>query len=151
MPVHNPARTGWLAMVLLAVCMMLPSVAAARPVTIKAMMILASNESSAQDPRLSFIEFKLRRVTGFEYFRHYGEGSAVLNVPGNTEIDLGHGFRLAITALKAEGGRLKAHVSWLREGTVLLNTVVSAERGTPFALGGIAHEGGTLIVTLTAK
>ena len=129
MPVHNSIRAGWWVAALLAAWLAVPPSASARPVTIQAMMILASNESSAQDPRLSFIEFKLRRVTGFEYFRHYGEGSAVLNVPGNTEIDLGHGFRLAITALKAEGGRLKAHVSWLREGTVLLNTVVSAERG----------------------
>lgn len=151
MPVHNMMRTSWLMAALLAVWMALPSAASARPVTIQAMMIHASNQSSAQDSRLDFIEFKLRRVTGFEYFRHYGEGSAVLNVPGVTELDLGHGFRLAINALKAEGGKLKAHVSWLRDGTVLLNTVVSMERGAPFALGGIAHEGGTLIVVLTAQ
>jgi len=151
MPVHNTTRAGWWVAALLAAWLAVPSAASARPVTIQAMMILASNQSSAQDPRLDFIEYKLRRVTGFEYFRHYGEGSAVLNVPGVTEIELGHGYRLAINALKAEGGKLKAHVSWLRDGTILLNTVVNMERGAPFALGGIAHEGGTLIVVLTAQ
>jgi len=127
-----------------------PSFAGTRPVGIKAMMILASNESSAQDLRLDAVEYKLRRIFGFEYYKHFGEASAMVNIPGNTTLDLGHGYRLKIRVSGADNG-FKASVNWLRGDESVLNTTVKMKRRVPVILGGISHGGGTLIVTLTAE
>ncbi|MFH0953746.1 MAG: hypothetical protein V1873_05410 [Verrucomicrobiota bacterium] len=144
---HRAILVGLLAMT----CLLAGSAAAwAGPVSLEATMILASNEPAAQDQRLDAVEYKLRRIFGFEYYRYYGGGSAIVNLPGDTTISLGHGYRLSISA-GSKDGRVRAGIRWLRGDEVVLNTTVNMERGTPVILGGIAHEGGTLIVTLTAK
>lgn len=150
MPAHNSLRWSWIGLLVLA-GLLAPAVEAlADPVNLEATMILASNEPAAQDPRLERIEFKLRRIFGFEYYKHYGEGSAIVSVPGETTLSLGHGFRLQISA-KPGDGRVRAGIHWFRGDEKVLSTTVNMERGTPVILGGIAHEGGTLIVTITAK
>ena len=121
------------------------------PVSIQATMILASDQPSAQDPRLDLVEYKLRRMFRFEYYRHYGEGSAVLNLPGSTVLDLGRGFRLNLSGASAGKGKVRAGVQWLRGGDVLLNTTVVMDSGAPVILGGVSHEGGTLIVVLSTS
>ncbi len=125
--------------------------AAAKPVSVEAMLILASNEPTSLDQRLEYVEYKLRRIFGFEYYRYYGEGTAILEVPGQTTLDLGHGFTLEFNATDGEDGKIRANVRWLRGQDVVLNTTVGMKRNAPVILGGIQHEGGTLIVTLTAK
>jgi len=127
-----------------------PLSAGAEPLGIKATLILASDQPAAQDLRLDAVEYKLRRIFGFEYYKHYGEASAMVNVPGSTTLDLGHGFRLLIKVSGADGG-FRAKVNWLRGDQSVLNTAVKMKRRTPVILGGISHEGGTLIVTLVAE
>ncbi len=128
-----------------------PPARAAAPVTLEAMLILASNDPSAQDPRLDQIEYKLRRTFKFEYYRHYGGQSAIVNLPGQTSLDLGHGYRLSVSASEASDDRVRAGIQWFRGDEVVLNTTVVMSRGTPVVLGGVPHEGGTLIVTLVAR
>ena len=72
-------------------------------------------------------------------------------MPGGTTIDLGHGFTLDFNASDGGDGKIRANVRWLRGQDVVLNTTVGMKRNTPVILGGIQHEGGTLIVTLIAK
>lgn len=127
------------------------SARAERVASIDATLILASNDASAQDPRLEKVEYKLRRIFGFEYYKHLGEGTGMVNLPGGTTIGLGHGCRLEISASDAGGGRVRASVQWIRDENVALNTTVVMSRGTPVILGGISHAGGTLIVTLVAR
>ena len=151
MLVRRASRGRWWLGLLAMTCLLAGSASAlARPVSLEATMILASNEPAAQDPRLDAVEFKLRRIFGFEYYRYYGGGSAIVNLPGATAIALGHGFQLSVSA-GAKDGRVRAGITWLRGGEVVLSTTVNMERGTPVILGGIAHEGGTLIVTLVAR
>ena len=66
-------------------------------------------------------------------------------------LNLGGGFQLNLAAADAGKGRVRAAVQWMRGGEVVLNTTVVMSRGTPVVLGGISHEGGTLIVTLVAQ
>jgi len=138
---------------LLAVACLLATAAVSRaePVTIHATLILASNDPAPLDSRLDKVEYKLRRIFGFEYYRHYGEGSAVLNLPGQSTVDLGHGFRLSISASGSKDDKIRTSVQWFRRDEVVLNTTVGMNRGVPVILGGISHEGGTLIVTLVAE
>ena len=120
-------------------------------VTIQATMILASNDRAPMDSRLETIEYKLRRVFGFEYYRHYGEASVSLSLPSQTTMDLGHGFSLVVNATGSHDGKIRAGVMWLRGAETVLNTTVSMNRNTPVILGGVQHENGTLIVSLTAR
>ena len=128
-----------------------PEARAQAPVTIRAVLILASDRQAAQDPRLDLVEYKLRRMFRFEYYRHYGEGSAAVPLPGQATLELGRGFRLKLSASSAGKGQIRAGVHWLRGDEVVLNTAVAMNPGIPVILGGISHEGGTLIVTLTAE
>ena len=120
-------------------------------VSIQAVMIHASDRPSAQDPRLDNIEYQLRRTFRFEYYKHIGEGSAAVNLPGATVLNLGGDFQLNLAASDAGKGRVRAAVQWMRGSDVVLNTTVVMTRGVPVVLGGISHEGGTLIVTLVAQ
>jgi hypothetical protein len=133
--------------------MMLATFAAradAGTVTIEAMMIHASNDAAPMDRRLERVEFQLRRIFGFQFYKHYGEGQAVVNLPGQTALALGHGFHLDINA-QHKDGKIRAQVNWIRGGESLLNTTVSMKPGNHVILGGVPFEGGTLIVTLVAR
>ena len=127
------------------------TISRAESVTIQVTLILASNNPAPLDSRLDRVEYKLRRIFGFEYYRHYGEGSVLLNLPGESTVDLGHGFRLTISSHSSKDGKIRMSVQWLRGDEMVLNTTVAMKRGVPVILGGISHEGGTLIVTLVAE
>jgi hypothetical protein len=71
-----------------------------------------------------------------------------LTLPSQSQLDLGHGYRLQLDA-RARDGRVHAQVVWMRGGERLLTTSVTQSRGTPAVLGGPAHDGGTLILVLT--
>jgi hypothetical protein len=149
---YNIGRTvnkvGLLAIACLLTC---AAVSGAEPVTIQATLILASNDPAPMDSRLDRIEYKLRRIFGFEYYRHYGEGSALLNLPGESTVELGHGFRITMSSSGSKDGKIRTSVQWFRGDEMVLNTIVGMKRGVPVILGGISHEGGTLIVTLVAE
>lgn len=118
-------------------------------VRVDAMLILASNDPAPLDLRLERVEYKLRPLFRFEYYRHLGEGQGLLNLPGETTLALGDGHHLELRgSAKDDGTRME--VRWLRGGQALLNTAVNLKPGKPVILGGVPHERGTLIVTLTA-
>ena len=146
-PAHCGAR--WLAAVLLVA--LVPSMAAAEQATLKAVMILASDEPSSPDPRLSSIEPKLRRVFRYPHYRHMGEGSLVVSLPGKGTIQLGGGYALDVDAAGLEGGRIRAQVTWRKGGTKLLSTSAKVQRNSPTVLGGASQGKGKLIVTLVVR
>ena len=120
-------------------------------VTLQATLILASNDPAPMDHRLERVEYKLRRIFGFEYYTQYGEGSATVTVPADAVIQLGHGYRLAIRVKKGGKNKFRAQVRWLKGEKNLLSTSVAMKKGVPTVLGGPPHKGGNLIVTLVAK
>lgn len=119
-------------------------------VNVEAMLILASNDPAPLDLRLERVEYKLRPLFRFEYYRHLGEGRGILNLPGETTLALGDGHYLELRGSAKDGGT-RMEVRWLRGGQALLNTAVNLKPGKPVILGGVPHEKGTLIVTLTAQ
>jgi hypothetical protein len=150
MSAHNIQRMMGLC-VLVAAWFAAPTQAVSGPVSVEATLILASNDPAPQDQRLDAIEFKLRRMFRFEYYRHFGEGNAVVNLPGQTSLSLGHDNRLDVSASGAEDDKVRASVQWFRGAELVLNTTVVTKRGHPVVLGGVAHDGGTLIVTLVFR
>lgn len=151
MRAHKASQVFGISLLAVAYLLATPAVSSAEPVTIQATLILASNDPAPLDSRLGKVEYKLRRIFGFEYYKHYGEGAAVLNLPGQSAVDLGHGFRLSISASGSKDDKIRMSVQWFREDEMVLNTTVGMKRGVPVILGGISHGGGTLIVTLVAE
>jgi hypothetical protein len=151
MPAHKTSPLFRIALLAVACLLATAGVSRAGMVTIQATMILASNDPAPLDSRLDKVEYKLRRIFGFEYYRHYGEGTALLNLPGDSILELGHGFRLAISASGSRDDKIRTSVQWFRGDEMVLNTTVGMKRGVPVILGGISHGGGTLIVTLVAE
>ena len=125
--------------------------AVADPVTIEAKMILASNDPAPLDRRLERVDYQLRRILRFETFRLLGEGSAMVNLPGTTRIDLGSGSHVEIQASGGKDDRVRAQVVWIKDGATMVNTTVSMKREAVVILGGIPHDRGTLIVTLNTR
>ena len=122
-----------------------------RPITLMAVMILASDRPAPIDERIENIEFKLRRIFKFEHYLYYGKGSLTLTLPGSGTIRLGKGYRLDISASRTHDKKIRAKVKWRGNGRVLLSTTTVVGRGTPTVLGGVSHEDGKLIVTMVAK
>jgi hypothetical protein len=116
-------------------------------VTLQVLMIQAQNESAPIDRRLEKVEYKLRRVFGFQFYRYVGEGNISLPSRGQGEISLPDGHRLTLSL----GGKGKAEVRWFRNEEPLLSTSVGLSREAPVVLGGVPANGGKLILVLTAQ
>ncbi len=117
------------------------------PVTVQALMIQAQNESAPTDARLQQVEYRLRRVFGFLYYRYLGEGRVTLAEGAEGTINLPQGHRLAIRMSQQN----RAEVRWIRDGEALLSTGVALSRDAPIVLGGVPSNGGVVIVVLTVR
>lgn len=129
-----------------------PLSAVASDVQVQAVLIYASDEPAPADPRLADIEPQLRKVLGFAYYSHYGEGDAKVELPGSATIRLGRGYTLQVEASQAARGRIRLQVSWRKGEKGLMSTSTLVSRGgAPAILGGPSHKNGKLIVAVTLK
>ena len=119
-------------------------------VNLDAMLILASDDAAPLDRRLERVEFKLRPLFRFQYYRFLGEGSGAFQLPGETSIALGDGHYLQLRGTAKDDGT-RVEVRWFRGDQPLLNTAVVLKKGKPVILGGVPQGNGKLIVTLTAR
>jgi hypothetical protein len=111
---------------------------AAEATPVRAILITASNDRGASDPRLKAYEANLRRILRFESFRFVGEGTTRLSVPGQGRMELAQGHRLELEAEKSDGTRLRLNVRWTQGGRALLDQPLAINRGTPAILVGPA-------------
>ncbi|HMP88592.1 MAG TPA: hypothetical protein PJ991_00240 [Kiritimatiellia bacterium] len=129
--------------------MMMPTLSQAQSetLTLQALMIQAQNDSAPIDRRLERVEYKLRRVFGFQFYRYIGEGSVTLTSRGEGVINLPDGHRLQVRLR----GRGNAEVRWLKENEPQLSASVGISRNSPVVLGGIPANGGKLIIVITEQ
>jgi hypothetical protein len=135
-------------LLIVALCALATGVVAEETYTVKAVMILASDEPAPIDPRLERIEFRLRRIFKFEHYLHFGEASAVLTNSSSVTMDLGHGYQVEVTTSKRKK-RVRTRVRWVKDDATLVDTSVFLKKNVPTILGGVPHEGGQLIIALT--
>jgi hypothetical protein len=76
---------------------------AAETVTVRGLLIAASQEPGESDPRLASYVANLRRIGRFESFRLLGDDSATLAVPANAALSFGG----QTVQLSTEGGGAK--------------------------------------------
>lgn len=103
---------------------------------VRALLVIASKEKGAVDPRLSAYEPNLRQILSFESYRLAGEGSVTLASPGEGSLSLGQGHSLALENQKADRGGVRLQVNWQANGRSFMNTALVLRPGVPVILGG---------------
>jgi hypothetical protein len=129
-------RTITLILSLLCVALMLPRHArGADGASVHAIMINASKEKAAADPRLAPYEATLQRNLPESSFRFSNDGRATLGGKGNHAIiALGsHRIELEGGSRDADGIRIK--VRWLSGNSVVMSNTFSFQPGVPVVLG----------------
>lgn len=106
--------------------------------TVRAMLVLASNQKGATDGRLADYEPTLRRILRFESYKLVGEGAASLGGAGRSSVKLGRGHSLEFAAEKSDGKGVRLKVNWQDGGRSLMNTGLVLRPGVPAVLGGPA-------------
>ena len=119
--------------------------------SLQATLVLASNSDAAPDRSLGSLDGALRRLFKFKHYKRLGSARTTTALPGKATMQLGHGNVLAVDVEDAGGGTLRAKVRWTKGSQGVLNTTVVLRKGTPAMLGGASHDGGKLIVALTAR
>lgn len=104
---------------------------AAESVTVKGILISASNESGESDRRLAAYVPNLKRILRFESFHYLGEDSATLAVPASGDLSLGNGQQVVLATESADGKTVLLKVRW---GSVRHEYVL--QRGGTTVLGG---------------
>lgn len=106
---------------------------AADGATVHAVLITATNEKGAADPRLAAYEATLQRNVPESSFRYVAEGSATVTGNGHATITLGSGHRIELEGEKGGGLRLK--VQWLHGSKLVIGGTFNAQPGVPIMLG----------------
>ena len=111
--------------------------------------ILASNESDDFDPKLSKIKNQLE-VIKYRSYRLVKEENQKVPWNGNAAFEIPGGRTLMVMPQEYRNNRISLKVR-LQEGEKpLLDTTVRIRNHGNFLLGGPAHEGGVLILSISA-
>ncbi len=148
MPVRNKLRGSyWIVCLGLMGVLGVPLAAAQQTVTMDVLLIHASDRPAALDTRLDRVEFRLRRIFGFEHYGFLQQERTLLTLPTQTRVRLVTGH---VVQLRAErlNGRIRAHIEWYQDQERLVATTITQRRGVPAILGGPPHDEGNLILVL---
>ncbi len=116
--------------------------------TVRAILVIASNQKGAGDSRLSAYEPTLRRILRFESYRYAGEGSVTLAVPAQGSLNLGQGHQLEIATEPADGKGLRLRATWREGRRTHMQTGLSLRPGVPAVLGGPARGDGEVYAVI---
>ncbi len=119
--------------------------------SLKGVMILATNDATATDPSLKAYEKTLRRLFKFKSYKRYGSGNTRLNLPGKASMSIGRGHQVEVDAKPINQQKSRVSIRWLHSGRVQINTTIAMTKGKPTVLGGPSVKGGNLILILTAQ
>lgn len=128
-----------------------PSADAADSVSVRATLILGTNDGGGVDGQLRQYERNLKRVLPFNTFAQQGSGSASVATPGEARISIGGGQAVNVKVERAEGGKFRIAARWTRGQQTYINTTVVAAPDRPTVLVGPSAQGGKLILLLVAK
>jgi hypothetical protein len=120
------------------------------PVELKIGTILATNQSDEFDQRLKPMEKQLR-VMKYRSYRLLKEDSQAVPWNDNATFEIPGGRSLVISPQDSKDKQIALKVR-LTEGTKpLLDTTVRLQNRRYFLLGGPPHEGGALVISISAS
>jgi hypothetical protein len=93
---------------------------AAEGVSVRGLLIAASQEPGESDPRLASYVANLKRIGRFESFRLLGDDSASVPVPGSAELSFG-GQTVRLTT-EGSGGKAALRARWGSVDQQLVNS-----------------------------
>ncbi|MBI2089506.1 MAG: hypothetical protein HYT78_12320 [Deltaproteobacteria bacterium] len=111
--------------------------------------ILASNESEDFDPKLSRMKNQLE-VIKYSSYRLIKEESQRVGWRSNAVFEIPGGRSLVVVPQEYRNQRLALKVRLIEGEKPLLDTTVRLRNRGYFLLGGPAHEGGVLILSISA-
>lgn len=119
--------------------------------TLRAVLVVASPEKGASDPRLAAYEGTLKRVLRFNSFVFQGSDSAEVAPNGKAALIIGQGHDLVV---ESGDNPLAIRIRWTEAGQLMMNTGLTLRAGTPAILGGPAtgrHPGEVYAVILVMQ
>ena len=122
---------------------------ARQEVQLKIGTVLASNQSDDFDPRLAAIKSQLE-VIKYRSYRLIKEESQTVPWQANAAFDIPGGRSLLVLPQEFRNQRLSLKVRLMEGEKPLLDTTVRLRNRGNFLLGGPAHEGGVLILSISA-
>jgi hypothetical protein len=120
-----------------------------KPVQVKIGTILASNESDQFDARLKPMERQLK-VMKYRSYRLLKEDSQSVPWNDNATFEIPGGRSLAISPQDSKDKQIALKVRLTEGLKPLLDTTVRLQSRSYFLLGGPPHEGGALVISISA-
>ena len=118
-------------------------------VQLKIGTILATNQADCLDGQLSKIKQQLE-VIKYRCYRLIREESQKGSWQGNTVFEIPGGRSLLVTPQELRNNRISLKVRLLEGEKPIVDTTVRFPNKGNFLLGGPAHEGGVLILSISA-
>lgn len=122
--------------------------AAGGGVSVRGILISASNQKGESDGRLAAFVPNLRRILRFESFKFLGEDSASFGVPGNGELSLGQGQTVELASESSDGKTVLLKVRW---SAGVRHEYVLQRGGTTVLAGPSTGKGEVLAVILIGR
>lgn len=120
-----------------------------RSVQLKIGTILAGNEGDEFDPKLTGMKNQLK-VFKYRSYRLLKEESQKVGWQARADFEIPGGRTLVVTPQEYRNDRIALKVRLLKANQPQLDTVVRLRNRGNFLLGGPAHEGGVLILSISA-
>jgi len=118
-------------------------------VRVKIGTILASNQSDEIDPKLNTMKNQLK-VMKYRSYRLLKEETQNVSWQGNAAFDIPGGRSLVVTPQEFRNKQLALKVRLQHGDKPVVDTTVRLNNGGNFLLGGPPHEGGVLVLSISA-
>ena len=122
----------------------------AQQVELRIGSILASNQSNDFDPRLAKMKDQLK-VFKYQSYKLIKEDHQQARWNADTNFEIPGGRSLIVAPQGLQNNQLSLKVRLLEGEKPLLDTTVRLKEGSNLLLGGPPHEGGVLIVSISAS
>lgn len=122
---------------------------AADTVNVQLMVVHATNGEAWVDPKLGGIQRHLTMLS-YNHYEVLQTNKAVMKPDKVSTFQVEGGRQVRITLLDVNDTRAQVRVEMLRSSDKILDTTVSINRGGTFIVGGPKHDGGILLLPITA-
>ena len=119
-------------------------------VNIEVMVVHASNAHNRVDPALQPVMQHLR-FTNFKGFKMLSKEESGIGPSQDHTYSVAGGRRLKVRLLERDAKRAKIRIEMFNAKNKILDTTVSIHRNKSFMVAGPKHEGGVLVLPLTAR
>jgi hypothetical protein len=121
------------------------------PVAIEIGVVVASGRGTSIDPSLSSLRPKLQSMFNYSSYKLLDRMNRTLAVGETGEFSLPGDRMMRITPVPAAGNKVRLAAQIMEGGKNLLTTTLGLSRGGMVLVGGPPHDGGVLILLISAQ